>query len=167
MPDPDKQGDCSKNQERQREGQSILKPIGESLVASLMEEGSGLTGQCRLGITGGRDLGMRSGISRAGLVNGAERTGQLTRQIAAVPCLGIDFLKVTEMLREGILNGIKLFKATLGLLGFTLDQNDGSTELVGDLVASSLQLLLAPRQLLKTLLFLLDQILTLAELQQL
>jgi hypothetical protein len=70
------------------------------------------------------------------------------------------------MLRKGILNGVELFKTPLGFLGFTLDQNDGATEFIGDLIASALQFLLPASQFLETLLFFLDLILALAQLKK-
>ena len=70
------------------------------------------------------------------------------------------------MLRKGILNGVELFKTALCFLGFTLDQNDGATEFVGDLVAPALQFLLATSQFFETLLLLLNLILTLAQLKK-
>ena len=71
------------------------------------------------------------------------------------------------MLREGILDRVELLETALGLLGLTLDQDDGAGKFVGDLIAAALQVILTLGQLLETLLFLLDLILSLAKQEKL
>ena len=109
---------------------------------------------------------MGAGVDRAGLVHGPQGTGQFTGQVAAGPCLRIDFLQVTEMLGEGILDRMELLKPALGLLRFPLGKGDGARELVGNLCAAALELILLAGQFLKTLLLPLDLILLLTQVKE-
>ena len=110
---------------------------------------------------------MGAGVGRTGLIHRTECPGELTRKVTPVPGLGIDLLKIMQMLGKGILNGVELLQAALGLLGLALHEDDGTGEFVGDFIATALEIILTSGQLLEAILLLLDLLLTLAELEKL
>jgi hypothetical protein len=57
LPDPEKEGDGSENQERQREGQSAAQPVGESLVGRVGKERGGLRRKGGISLGETDDLG--------------------------------------------------------------------------------------------------------------